>query len=111
MKEKTFKTLDIGHSNLNLESAMSLLEVTISQLFFEGRVRAVKVVTGHGTGKLRQCVREWCEEQEGRFRGVVYGEDYHVFNTLSSDMRSECYINNDSDFGKKNRGVTYIWLW
>jgi len=111
MKENKIITLDIGHANLNLENALSLLEVTISQLSFEGKIRAVKVITGHGTGKLRQSVREWCREQEGRFRGVIYGEDYHMFNTVSSDMRAACFIKNDFDFGKKNRGVTYIWLW
>ena len=111
MKEKKIKTLDIGHNNLNIESAMSLLEVTISQLIYEGEVRAVKVITGYGTGKLRKAVRTWIDEQKGRFRGVVYGEDYHVFNTISSDMREECAIRNDNDFGRKNRGVTYIWLW
>tara|TARA_Y100000816_G_scaffold281067_1_gene255191 strand:- start:506 stop:841 length:336 start_codon:yes stop_codon:yes gene_type:complete len=111
MKEKKIKTLDIGHNNLNIDSAISLLEVTISQLSYEGEVRAVKVITGCGTGKLRKAVRTWVDEQEGRFRGVVYGENYDVFNTLSSDMRAECAIRNDNDFGRKNSGVTYIWLW
>ena len=33
-----------------------------------------------GSGKLRQIVREWCDDQEGRFKEVIYGEDYDMFN-------------------------------
>jgi len=111
MQEKSIKILDIGHNDLSLESSMSLLEVTVSQMSYEGKFRVVKVITGFGSGKLRQEVRDWCDEQDGRFRGVVYGEDYDVFNTLASDMRAECVIKNDNDFGKNNSGVTYVWLW
>jgi len=111
MNNKKIKTLDIGHSNLALENAMSLLETTVSQSAFEGNVKVIKVITGHGTGKLKKTVRQWCLEQEGRFHNIIYGEDYHIFNKEASDMRSECNISNDPDFGRNNQAVTYIWLW
>ena len=111
MKNQKLKVVDIGHSKLNLESAKSLLETTISQTLYEGRTRAIKVVTGHGSGRLRNSVRKWCKEQEGRFQAVIYGEDYHMFNKDAADMRSDCNINHDSDFGRGNSAVTYIWLW
>tara|TARA_Y100001970_G_scaffold154988_1_gene189852 strand:+ start:1410 stop:1745 length:336 start_codon:yes stop_codon:yes gene_type:complete len=111
MNGKKLKTIDIGHSNLSPEDAQSLLETTISQASFEGKARAIKVITGHGTGALRKLVRQWCAEQEGRFQAVIYGEDYNMFNKDASDMRAECDIYKDSDFGKNNRAVTYIWLW
>ena len=49
MNNKKIKILDIGHSNLTLETAMNALETTVSQDMYEGKVRAVKVITGHGT--------------------------------------------------------------
>ena len=36
---------------------------------------------------------------------------YNMFNKKASDMRYECNIKNDSDYGRENSGVTYIWLW
>ena len=111
MKGNKLKVVDIGHSKLSLENARSLFETTISKTLHEGNTRAVKVITGHGSGKLRNSIRDWCNEQEGRFQAVIYGEDYDMFNKGAVDMRSDCNINYDPDFGRQNSAVTYIWLW
>ncbi|MBH08794.1 MAG: hypothetical protein CMG74_00295 [Candidatus Marinimicrobia bacterium] len=111
MQIEKLKIIDIGHSNYNVEQAISLLETTISQSMFEGKTKAIKIITGHGTGKLRQAVREWCKEQEGRFQAVIPGEDYTLFNKKAIDMRSDCELKHDHDFGRGNRATTYIWLW
>ena len=110
MKIKNIKVLDIGHSNLTLESAQSLLETTVSQALYNEELRVLKVVTGHGSGKLRETIRHWCDEQEGRCQAVINGEDYHMFNIIATDMRSECNIKRDMDFGRNNSAITYIWL-
>ena len=111
MVNKKLKIIDIGHSNFSLENSQSILETTVSQTAFEGHIRVIKVVTGHGSGKLRESVRTWCKEQEGRFQAVIHGEDYNMFNKDASDMRADCNIGDDPDFGRNNRAVTYIWLW
>ncbi len=111
MSNQKLKIIDIGHSNNSMEKALSLLETTVSQSSFEGRIRAIKIITGHGSGKLRDAVREWCKEQEGRFQAVIHGEDYTMFNKDAADMRTDCDLRSDVDFGRENRAVTYIWLW
>jgi len=111
MKNQKLIILDIGHSNHSLEKALSLLETTVSQSAFEGRIHAIKIVTGHGSGKLRGAVRDWCKDQDGRFQAVIHGEDYNMFNKDAADMRADCNLRNDPDFGRGNRAVTYIWLW
>lgn len=111
MSYKKLKIIDIGHSNHSLEHALSLLETTVSQSAFEGRIRAIKIITGHGSGKLRSAVRGWCKDQEGRFQAVIHGEDYSMFNQDAADMRADCDLKQDPDFGRGNRAVTYIWLW
>ena len=111
MKNGKIKIVDIGHKGLKLEDAQSLLETTISQIVYEGNVKVVKIITGHGSGVLRNSVRKWLQDQEGRFQAVINGEDYNMFNTLAADMRSECFIRDDFDFGKNNSAVTFVWLW
>ena len=111
MRNQKLKIIDIGHSNYSIESAISLLETTVSQSAFKGRIRAIKIITGHGSGKLRDAAREWCREQEGRFQAVIHGEDYTMFNRDATDMRADCNLRSDLDFGRGNRAVTYIWLW
>ena len=105
------KTLDIGHKRSSLESAIGVLETEISRYQFEGGVCCIKIIHGHGWGKLREAVRTWCCEQEGRFRAVVFGEDYDIFHKETSEMRADCGNPHDIDLGRKNRAVTYLWLW
>ena len=108
---KKMKIVDIGHTTNNLFHAMTILETAVSEASFHHETKAIKIITGHGTGQLREAVREWCQEQEGRFKAVVYGENFDMFNADAVDMRSECNQPYDIDYGRKNRAVIYIWLW
>tara|TARA_Y100000816_G_scaffold264178_1_gene223127 strand:- start:193 stop:528 length:336 start_codon:yes stop_codon:yes gene_type:complete len=105
------KVIDIGHSNFSIDKAVLDLETKVSQLNFEGDFKAVKVIFGHGSGALKQTIKDWCKEQEGRFKAIIYGEDYNLFNKTAVDMRSECKLRNDRDFGRNNSGILYIWFW
>ena len=59
MKEQYLKIIDIGHSRSSPDDAMSILETFVSQCAHENKVRAIKVITGHGSGALRKILREW----------------------------------------------------
>ena len=104
------KTIDIGHGNLSVDIALSVLESEVSNAMFHDEIRSIKIVHGHGSGTLRIAVRRWCNEQSGRFREVIPGEKYDLFHQKSAEMRQGCGFPKDRDFGRKNRAVTYIWL-
>lgn len=104
------KTIDIGHRNLWLDEAISELEVEVSNAMYAGNVQAVKIIHGHGSGRLRRAVRDWCQGQAGRFKAIIIGEDYDMFHPDSAAMRADCGLPYDPDFGKRNRAVTYIWF-
>ena len=89
------KTIDIGHKNFSLDKAMSVLETEVSGLIFQGDANAV---------------REWCKDQQGRFKSIIFGENYDMFDKESMDMRSDCELPDDKDFGRRNSAITYIWL-
>tara|TARA_B100001250_G_C19355729_1_gene595391 strand:- start:167 stop:502 length:336 start_codon:yes stop_codon:yes gene_type:complete len=111
MGKNKLKIVDIGHSNFNVDNAIIFLETEISQSMFNDKYKAIKIITGHGSGALKLAVKEWCEEQDGRFQAVITGEEYNLFNKKASDMRWECGIKNDVDFGRNNSGVIFIWFW
>ena len=89
---------------------MSVLETEVSGLIFQGDARAIKIIHGHGTGALKNAVRDWCKEQQGRFKAIIFGENYDMFDKESVDMRSDCELPDDKDFGRRNSAITYIWL-
>lgn len=105
------KVIDIGHRQLSADRALTELEAEVSQALFMGNITAVKIIHGHGTGALRQAVRTWCQDQYGRFRAVIPGEEYDLFHKDTIDMRQACGQPDDPDLGRKNRAVTYIWFW
>tara|TARA_B100001250_G_scaffold293421_1_gene255062 strand:- start:680 stop:1015 length:336 start_codon:yes stop_codon:yes gene_type:complete len=110
MKQQYLKVLDIGHTGKSPDEALLVLETEVSKCVYENKERAIKVITGHGSGSLRKAIRSWCKNQEGRFKGVIYGEDYNMFNKDAVNMRSDCDQPHDIDFGKNNSAITYIWL-
>ena len=78
-----FQIIDIGHRGYSLDRALSELEASVSDCVFGGKTRAIKVIHGHGTGALKRGVREWCEDQTGRFQAVIIGESYDLFDPIS----------------------------
>jgi len=105
------KVIDIGHRGYSLDYAMSVLETEVSTTLFEGEKRVIKIIHGHGKGALKKSVRDWCRDQQGRFKSIIFGEHYDLFHPNSVAMRAECRIFIDSDFGRQNSAVTYLWLW
>ena len=87
MKREYLKILDIGHSGDSPDRAMIILETAVSQCSFENKTKVIKVITGHGSGKLRNAVRDWCKDQDGRFKDVIYGEDYDCLLYTSPSPR------------------------
>ena len=104
------KVIDIGHKNYGLDTAIATMEAEVSKMIFNGESKAIKIIHGHGTGVLKDAVREWCASQSGRFKAVIFGEDYDMFHSNSMAMRSACGLPVDKDFGQRNSAVTYIWL-
>ena len=103
------KTVDIAHAGQSSSEALVLLEVAISTAKEEGAV-AVKIIHGLGSGRVAEKVRSWAKDQEGRFRAVIPGEDYDVFNKNAVSMRSELSNKSDKDFNNRNPGITIFWL-
>ena len=104
------KEIDIGHKGQNANDAITDLEVEISTAKSDSQTTAVKIIHGLGSGRVAFEVRRWAKEQKGRFKGVINGEDYDMFNKAAVDMRSGFLTSDDEDFNRRNPGITIIWL-
>jgi len=105
--------IDIGHISsgpILVDRAVEILAVAISQAK-AGGVVAVKINHGSGSGALKKAVRGWLKNEKGRFKAVIYGENYSMFDKTSVAMRSQISNKNkDNDFERKNPGITIVWL-
>jgi hypothetical protein len=105
--------IDIGHISsgpILVDRAVEILAVAISQAK-AGGVVAVKIIHGSGSGALKKAVRGWLKNEKGRFKAVIYGENYSMFDKTSVAMRSQISNKNkDNDFERKNPGITIVWL-
>tara|TARA_B100001105_G_scaffold206655_1_gene170710 strand:- start:564 stop:893 length:330 start_codon:yes stop_codon:yes gene_type:complete len=105
--------IDIGHISsgpILVDRAVEILAVAISQAKVGGVV-AVKIIHGSGSGALKKAVRGWLKNEKGRFKAVIYGENYSMFDKTSVAMRSQISNKNkDNDFERKNPGITIVWL-
>ena len=102
------RTVDIAHAGQSSSEALSSRSCN-KQSKRKGVV-AVKIIHGLGSGSIAEKVRSWAQEQKGRFKAVIPGEDYNAFNKDAVNMRSELSNKQDRDFNSRNPGVTIFWL-
>tara|TARA_X000000368_G_scaffold418257_1_gene417260 strand:- start:8873 stop:9214 length:342 start_codon:yes stop_codon:yes gene_type:complete len=111
------KEIDIGHGNsgaINIERATMVLSESISTAKTNQKIVAVKIIHGHGSGALKRAVRSFLLKERGRFRAIVFGENYTAFNKDAVQIYNAIKESNpgfqDRDFRNGNSGMTIILL-
>jgi hypothetical protein len=74
----------------------------------------MKTIHGYGSsgkgGSTKELVRNWAFTHRGRFRSVVEGEAYDLYNPEVQNMRLEIGTFSDPDLAQGNQGITVIWV-
>ena len=77
-------------------------------------LRVIKVVHGYGSsgGKshTQETVRNWLYHNRKRFKAIINGEDYGIFNPETQKLRKVCGQIDDTDLDARNPGVTIVWV-
>jgi hypothetical protein len=109
-----FHTIDIAHPPLASTTAEDVLDDESSQIRFTQKWRVLKVIHGHGTNErvslLKEVVHNWAHRNRVHIRAVIPGEEYHLTNPVTQEMRKICGQVHDPDLGASNPGVTLIWI-
>jgi hypothetical protein len=107
-------TIDIAHPPLTSTAAEDVLDDELMQVRHTQKWRVMKVVHGYGNherpGVLKQVVRNWAHRNQSRIRCIITGEEYHLHNLLTQEMRKDCGQVQDKDLGAANPGITMIWV-
>ena len=107
-------TVDIAHPPLASGTAENVLDDELIQIRSAGSWRVLKVIHGHGTSGhpavLKQVVRNWAHRHRAHLRAIIPGEEYHILDAKTQEMRKQCGQVEDSDLGTSNPGMTLIWI-
>lgn len=108
---------------LNLEQGMPSADMALrwleSELEAARKMRrpALKLIHGYGSsgrgGKIRTACRRYLREQEqaGRVKLVIAGEDFSIFSETTRRGFALCgQLRQDGDLDRENRGVTFVLL-
>jgi hypothetical protein len=107
-------TIDITHPPLVPDDAEQAIDEAIDIIRLTQKWRTLKIIHGCGTqerlGALKQVVQNWASRNQKHFLAVIPGEEYHISNTLTQEMRKVCGKVPDTDLDANNPGVTLIWI-
>jgi hypothetical protein len=107
-------TIDVAHPPRPADDVEEQLLEAWNRVRASSTVRIVKVIHGHGSsgkgGSTRTVVRNWAFHHRSRFRAIIDGEVYGLFNPEVQDLRSEVGTFDDPDLDRANPGITYIWV-
>jgi hypothetical protein len=106
--------IDVGHPPRPPQQVENELEAALAKVRSSSTLRALKVIHGYGShgrgGSTKETVRNWAFQFCQRFRAVINGEDYDIFDSDTQEMREECGQVADVDLGSGNAGMTLIWV-
>jgi len=107
-------TIDIAHPPLKSDDAEQMLEHELRSARLSKDRYVLKVIHGYGSderpGVLKEVVRNWTYRNRAKLLAVISGEEYHIFDVKTIEMRKACGQMFDPDLGASNPGITLIWI-
>jgi hypothetical protein len=111
MDANYFFVIDVGHPPQQVENELA---EALAKVRNSSTLRVIKVIHGYGShgrgGSTKETVRNWAFQFRRRFRAVINGEDYNIFDDDTQEMRQECGQIDDADLGLGNPGITLLWV-
>ena len=106
--------INIKEDMPTVAEAMQYLQSELERLR-RNKYKCVQIVHGYGStgkgGAICTKARQWlkAQEQKGKIKSVVYGEDFTIFNATARDLKAR-YPELEQLFTVCNHGVTVVEL-
>jgi hypothetical protein len=108
-EEQIVLTIDVAHPPRKPDLVEEELEEALSKVSRTSSLRIVKIIHGKN-GTTKENVRNWAYKQRRRLQGIIYGEDYDLFEKTTQNMRLDCGAFPDKDIGSGNNGIIILWI-
>jgi hypothetical protein len=102
-------TIDVGHPPRHHDAVECELDEKLSQVRNSPLICIIKIIHGRN-GATKETVRNWARNKRRRLRGIIYGENYSIFDGTTQEMRTEVGQFSDIDLESSNGGITIIWV-
>lgn len=107
-------TVDVAHPPRHPDIVEQQLVEAWSKVRNSSTLRILKIVHGHGStgkgGSTKDVVRNWAFRTRTRFKAIIEGEGYSVYDVDTQEMRREVGLYGDVDLEKGNPGITIVWI-
>jgi hypothetical protein len=107
-------TIDVAHPPRPAEVVEETLIESWSQVRNSASERLLKIIHGYGSsgigGTTKELVTNWVFRRRDKFRAVISGESYDLYNPTVQELRKEIGDFADPDLGKSNPGITILWI-
>ena len=107
-------TIDLAHPPMSQPEAEVELARAVAAVRNSSYLRILKVIHGYGSsgkgGSTREVVRNWTFRQRRKFRGVIEGEHYSLYDEETRLMFAEVGLTDDPDLHAPNPGITILWI-
>lgn len=107
-------TIDVAHPPRHPDVVEEDLLRAWSQVRNSSSLHILKIIHGYGSsgkgGATKELVRNWTFRQKSKFKAVIAGEEYSVYNAATQEVRSEVGNYADADLGAGNAGITIVWV-
>ncbi|MDZ7289799.1 MAG: hypothetical protein ONB44_06775 [candidate division KSB1 bacterium] len=107
-------SIDVAHPPRSSAQVEAELNAAHAKVRNSSTLRVIKVIHGYGShgrgGITKETVRNWAFQFRRRFRAIIDGENYDLFDDDTQALRQECGQIDDTDLGMGNPGITLIWV-
>lgn len=106
------KEINLEENYPTVQDAMEMLKWFVKQCK-SSKTKCIVVIHGYGSsgkgGVIRKQARQWLNAQvnKGMLKGIVYGEDFNVFNSLALELKAQ-HPELESLMRITNHGVTVV---
>ncbi len=114
MSKSLLLTIDLAHPPMPPDAVEQELLDAWTDVRNSPDLRVIKVVHGYGSGgrgsRTKEIVRNWVYRNSNKFRGVIEGERYGIYEKSTQELRTALGPFTDVDLDRENPGITLIWV-
>jgi hypothetical protein len=107
-------TIDVAHPPRHADEVEREIVSAVARIASSPSLRLLKIVHGYGSsgkgGATREVVRGWAFRHRQKYRAIIEGGRYSLFEPTVQELRKEIGNFPDPDLEAQNEGILVLWI-